>query len=474
MEESKEPLALREKSVVLSLNTAAMSQDRDSGYSDTSSTTPVDHLSDATKFECARDSNNHNIDDSSIKTVNEVVLANKTPVKFEIRNAYQPEILSLCHWRHDEFGYRAHWDYLMDLYNCYPSGWIVAIDEKGSIIGSIFGMNISDKLAFGGVFAVKKPYRCQGIGGQLWKVRLNHIGARNFCVNAVASRVEPNQRLGMKVGFRLARYYGLVNSRIIEVATSILSIPYLNQVKSCNQNPLRLLKLEKENNISIINHLPRASTLSHEEERKADTSFFPSVVTPLTIPDAPPLYPPKLQEEDAETIKDPDYFDLLKLMIDYDTVIHTSSREGFIREAVSHYEHTTTIIALTTNPLDGSHQIVGYGMLRPRYVGYTIGPLYADSSDIARCIFVALLNKISTQEPVLIDTTIIEEDTEAKNDSGNGLSLPNEFRKRIVKNVLNNLGLRRECFLYRMYTKENVDLPLHKTYAVTSSEAFLL
>ncbi|CAK9303706.1 unnamed protein product [Gordionus sp. m RMFG-2023] len=337
-------------------------------------------------------------------------------IKFEIRNPYPSEISEICNWRHEEFGYRAHQDYLMSLYNCYPSGWIVAVGEKGKIIGTIFGMNMNEHQAFGGLFAVKKPYRCKGIGGKLWKIRVNYIGNRNLGVNAVESRIVPNEKLGMKLAFRMSRFYGRITARIM--------------------NSFRVkLSLQDNSNYTYT----------------------------------------KMSYDEVELQKG-----LLHSLIEYDTQINTISREQFIEESINHFEHTVTIVCTEDlhndkkQNIEMSRKVVGYGMLRPRFEGNTIGPLYADSPKIAESIFRHLLSHI-TEPNTLLDITIID-DCFGKKYSPKTMigSQHKSIHSRSVKNMIANLGLDLECHLYRMYSKDNIILPVDKVFAMTSSEAFLL
>ncbi|CAK9295561.1 unnamed protein product [Gordionus sp. m RMFG-2023] len=355
------------------------------------------------------------------KFINSAPALNKNlslKVKFEIRNPYSNEIRNIYDWRKEEFGYRTHWDYFMSLYNCYPSGWIVAVDEKGKILGTIFAMNMNDNQAFGGLFAVKKSYRCHGIGGQLWKVRLNHIGNRNFGINALESRIGPNEKLGMKLAFRMSTYYGRLTTRVIN-AFKLKFSP-----KSDGYTFRKLSSMQENPQITQVN-------------RKS----------------------------------------LLRLLVDYDTQINTLPRSQFLEEAISHYEHTVTIVCTedvtlikNDNQIEELPKVVGYGMLKPTIEGYSIEPLYADSPAIAESILRHLLNHL-TEPDILIDITIIDDCKKIPSKTLIG-GLENNARLRCVKNIIANLGLELEYHLYRMYSKSDVSLPTNKVFAMNSSEAF--
>ncbi|CAK9303765.1 unnamed protein product [Gordionus sp. m RMFG-2023] len=340
-------------------------------------------------------------------------------VKFEIRNAYPNEIEKIYNWRKEEFGYRTHWDYFMSLYNCYPSGWIIAVDEKSKLLGTIFAINMNNDQAFGGLFAVKKSYRCHGIGGQLWKVRLNHIGSRNFGINAFESRIIPNEKLGMKLAFRLSTYYGRLTSRVIDAFKLKFDIP------------------------------------------KSDGYIYSKLSNTH----------PKTTQRNQKS--------LLRLIIEYDMQINTTSRSQFLEDAINHYEHTVTIVCTEGAPIienDGEKEkllkVVGYGMLKPNIEGYSIEPLYADSPAIADSIFRHLLNHV-TEPNTLIDITIIDDGKKCPSKTLIG-GLENNGRLRCTKNIIADLGLELEYHLYRMYSESDVSLPMNKVFAMNSSEAFLL
>ncbi|CAK9303781.1 unnamed protein product [Gordionus sp. m RMFG-2023] len=349
------------------------------------------------------------------------------PIRYEIRNLYINEIVELYNWSVEEFGYRAHCDYVKSLYNCYPSGWTVAVNEKGKIIGTISGVNMNDDQAFGILFAVKKCYRCHGIGAHLWKVGLNHFGNRNLGVNAVESEIAPNEKLGMKLAFRMSRYSGKLTLRVMNSL----------KLKFIFQAPI-------SNNFIF-------TKLSNIQESSQASKWNQKV--------------------------------LLHSLVEYDAQINKISRAQFLEEAVNHFENTVTIICteetIIANDEDQNDMIeqlpkvVGYGMLRPRIEGCSIGPLYADSPVLAESIFRHLINYV-TEPNTLIDITIIDDSFDKnyafKTPTGNLIS---NLHMRRVKNLILSLRLKLECHLYRMYSKYNVDLLTNKVFAMNSSIAFL-
>ncbi|CAK9298581.1 unnamed protein product [Gordionus sp. m RMFG-2023] len=356
--------------------------------------------------------------------------------KHEIRTVKSEEIGSINRWRKEEFGYRAHESYMQYIHEMDPSGWFVAVDTDNNIIGNIFGMNLNEDLAFGGLYAVKKPYRCHGIGGKLWNTRLLHIGNRNMGIDSVHTRVEANKKAGMKVSFRLSRYYGRLTMESLTC--------FINAVNNGSDSKCQYI---------IIN---------------------------------------AAQPE-------PEMQSILDKLIYYDTEINKGCCRKLFLDKTILTKDTITCVALEKN-VDSTSigQVIGYGILRPRFEGLTIGPLYADTPNVANGIFAKLFsgllsNFMAYQSPAtencsnlspLFDMVVLESepnDPYLKNDNTSEYTLLNETgeennlaRAKCVKDLLNTLSLKRECILYRMYTKEDIKLPLAKVYAITSSEAFLL
>jgi GNAT superfamily N-acetyltransferase len=94
-------------------------------------------------------------------------------------------------------------------------------------------------------------------------------------------------------------------------------------------------------------------------------------------------------------------------------------------------------------------RLKGYGVLRKCRVGYKIGPLFADESEIAEVLFVALCNH-AVGEPVSID---IPEPNQA------GMALAARH------------GMQPNFACERMYLRGDPGLPLDRIFGITSFEA---
>lgn len=94
-------------------------------------------------------------------------------------------------------------------------------------------------------------------------------------------------------------------------------------------------------------------------------------------------------------------------------------------------------------------KLVGYGVLRPCRVGYKIGPLFADSPEIAVTLFQALKSKTGGNVPVFLDVPEV---------NSAGLALAEAGNMKVVFETA------------RMYSRGIPDLPLKNIYGVTSFE----
>ncbi|CAK9298294.1 unnamed protein product [Gordionus sp. m RMFG-2023] len=360
---------------------------------------------------------------------------------FSIRRARRDEIVSICEWRNAEIGYTVSPYYFLILYDAYPDGWFTAVDEDDKFIGNIFGMNLSDKVAFGGLFAVKEPYRCQGVGKALWETRLRHIDSRNLAINSVLSRVPSNLKKGMTVSFQSARYFTkLTNSMIAKLVARV-------------------------------------------GEKGASKSRKGTRVVSMN----------RIMKEDHNRYKV-----LFKELTRYDASINVSDRSKFLTHLIESVKYTGTptftYLALQ-NSAKNSEDIVGYSVLRPMHDGFTIGPLYANSVDIAESLLIRSLNELilmpiaSPSKDMLNNChifymSVINDDNMCYGESRHNSKDQNLIqerecqqdysRHRAVQFFIEILSMELELDSRRMYSKENIPLSLDKVYALTSIETFLL
>ena len=126
----------------------------------------------------------------------------------------------------------------------------------------------------------------------------------------------------------------------------------------------------------------------------------------------------------------------------YDRHFFPAPRTNFL-QAWTHQTHGHALGIMENNKL------VAYGVIRACHEGYKIGPLNAESKDLALELFSALTAKIPTGATFYLDTP-------EPNSAALALAERHDMRP---------------CFeTARMYTGTAPDLPLHKIFGITSFE----
>lgn len=94
-------------------------------------------------------------------------------------------------------------------------------------------------------------------------------------------------------------------------------------------------------------------------------------------------------------------------------------------------------------------RLAGYGVLRPCRTGYKIGPLQADTPELAERLFVALASRVEVGAPVFLDVPEVNPEAVA---------------------LAARHGMQRVFETARMYTGAFPDLPMDRVFGVTSFE----
>ena len=94
-------------------------------------------------------------------------------------------------------------------------------------------------------------------------------------------------------------------------------------------------------------------------------------------------------------------------------------------------------------------KLTGYGIIRSCRSGYKIGPLFADSPELAESLFLALKSRVKLSEPVFLDAPEV---------NLSAVKLAERHNMQVVFETV------------RMYTGERPDMPLHRVFGVTSFE----
>lgn len=96
-----------------------------------------------------------------------------------------------------------------------------------------------------------------------------------------------------------------------------------------------------------------------------------------------------------------------------------------------------------------SGRLTGYGVLRKCREGFKVGPLFADSPDIAEALFLALTSDLAEGSAVFLDVPEV---------NPQGIRLAEKY------------DMARVFETARMYTKEQPNVPLHQWFGVTTFE----
>ena len=96
---------------------------------------------------------------------------------------------------------------------------------------------------------------------------------------------------------------------------------------------------------------------------------------------------------------------------------------------------------------DGS--LSGYGVIRTCRNGYKIGPLFADTQELAGSLFLALKSKVKPTDAIFLDTPEINQ---------SALALAESHNMKVSFETA------------RMYTGELPVMPLNRIFGVTSFE----
>ena len=152
---------------------------------------------------------------------------------------------------------------------------------------------------------------------------------------------------------------------------------------------------------------------------------------------------------DLMTIESPDNVDLVSLssvpvedIVAYDERIFLSRRSAFLNCWMSAPQH----VALG---LIREGALVGYGVLRPCQQGYKIGPLFADTSQLAEALFSALKSRVDHGIPFYLDVPSVN------------VAAVDLAKKYHMTSVFETA---------RMYTHKPPELPLNKIFGITTFE----
>lgn len=145
-------------------------------------------------------------------------------------------------------------------------------------------------------------------------------------------------------------------------------------------------------------------------------------------------------------VKNPEIINLSQLPFEvikaYDRPFFPANRTRFLRSWLNQPESVSLGIMQ-------KGKLSGYGMVRICRSGYKIGPLFADSPELAESLFVSLKTGVVPGKPIYLDVPEMNRDA---------IALAEKHNMKLVFETA------------RMYTGSFPDLPLNRLFGVTSFE----
>jgi GNAT superfamily N-acetyltransferase len=126
----------------------------------------------------------------------------------------------------------------------------------------------------------------------------------------------------------------------------------------------------------------------------------------------------------------------------YDRPFFPANRAQFTRQWIS--QPACHALGIMQND-----KLSGYGVMRKCLNGYKIGPLFADTPDLAESLFLALKSKITSSDPVFLDVPEVNQAA---------VALAEQYSMKVAFETA------------RMYTRDLPDLPFNRLFGITSFE----
>jgi hypothetical protein len=140
-------------------------------------------------------------------------------------------------------------------------------------------------------------------------------------------------------------------------------------------------------------------------------------------------------------------------VFNYDTSVHIYPRRSFLEKWVFAPNCHSSVA------IDGDGKVVGYGVVRTTLRdgdGWRIGPLFADSSAIAKSLYHDLCLKVAADDP--------------KSPIAVDVPYGKHFDPDSLRLVTEMFGVPKHMSM-RLYTKDApAKMPLHKVFGITSQE----
>ena len=142
---------------------------------------------------------------------------------FVVRNMTEADLARAIEWAASE-GWNpglhdAHCFYAAD-----PQGFFAG-ERDGDPIGCVSAVRYGSGFGFLGLYIVKAEHRGQGIGLELWRAALDHLGDRVIGLDGVVAQQENYRKSGFRLAFRNIRQRGRGGGAAPPGLTDVSAIP---------------------------------------------------------------------------------------------------------------------------------------------------------------------------------------------------------------------------------------------------------
>jgi hypothetical protein len=142
---------------------------------------------------------------------------------FVVRNMTEADLARAIEWAASEGWnpglYDAHCFYAAD-----PQGFFAG-ERDGDPIGCVSAVRYGSGFGFLGLYIVKAEHRGQGIGLELWRAALDHLGDRVIGLDGVVAQRENYRKSGFRLAFRNIRQRGRGGGAAPPGLTDVSAIP---------------------------------------------------------------------------------------------------------------------------------------------------------------------------------------------------------------------------------------------------------
>ncbi|CAK9301840.1 unnamed protein product [Gordionus sp. m RMFG-2023] len=358
-----------------------------------------------------------------------------------IRHFREIDAANIPKWIFDVEGWGTSAKFFKSCFKVDPLGCFIAELPNLEIIGICLGLNLSDDFAFGGSLVVRKEYRRKGVANLLCNERLKHVQNRLFGINSIENRIATNIKSGMSYPiFTAQMLIGDVNISALKKTLNLIN----NEKQKKKDDTIHYILFLPH----LINEQLLQQIISYDERiHGINRDIF---LRSLFENDE------KIVQNNSNELDKQDIIGMLAFRFNNDIsppiTVNSNYEMKNVGNILSHLE---------SNPID----ILGYGLIYKKYIGWNIAPLYAENEMIALQIWLRLLSIFSG----VIRVDII---------------IPEDKIKSQLFIMIQNMGLKNEATIYRMYHSNkleagdgvnlNPNFLIQYVYGMTSSSASLV